>query len=226
MRGIGRRRPWLCALVVAVLAAPAMAAVAAPATPLERFLDGLETWRGEFTQEVVDGRGRRVDSGSGVLLVRRPGRFRWEYRPRNAGEGAGQLLVADGRNLWFFDRDLEQVTVKPLGQSLSATPLLLLSASVDELHRAFEQQPGGRRDGLEWVSVQPRSAAAEFARAAVGFQGARLVRMVITDRLGQTVTLVFTRAERNARVADQDLRFEPPAGADVIGTPVPASPAE
>ncbi|MFO1410766.1 MAG: outer-membrane lipoprotein carrier protein LolA, partial [Steroidobacteraceae bacterium] len=117
--------------------------------------------------------------------------------------------------------DLEQVTVKPLGESLSATPMLLLSASLEELHAAFEQRAGARRGGLEWVTVTPRAADAEFARAEVGFDGARLARMVVADRLGQTVTLVFTHGERNARIAAPDLQFQPPAGADVIGTPVP-----
>lgn len=205
----------LCALLLCA-AAPAARA----ATPLERFLDGLESWRADFTQEVVDGKGRKVDAGAGVLLVRRPGRFRWDYHPRDAAGGAGQLLVADGRNLWFLDRDLEQVTVKPLAQSLSATPMLLLTATPAELRAAFDLQPGARRDRLEWVVVKPRGADAEFARAELGFDAGQLARMVVADRLGQTVTLVFTHAGRNQRIAEQELQFQPPAGADVIGTPL------
>ena len=214
-----RAGPRLGLAVVALALAGAMAPARA-ATPLEQFLDGLDTWRSDFTQEVVDAQGRVVDAGAGELIVQRPGRFRWDYRPRAADAGAGQLLVADGRNLWFLDRDLEQVTVKPLGQSLSATPMLLLSASLDELHVAFEQKGGARRDGLEWVTVVPRAQDAEFSRAEVGFDGRRLARMVVADRLGQTVTLKFGHGVRNARVAAQELQFQPPAGADVIGTPV------
>ncbi len=219
MRRVPQRRRWRVAL--AALGALLCAAASRAATPLERFLEGLDSWRGDFTQEVVDGRGRTVDSGGGVLIVRRPGRFRWDYRPRDAAGGAGQLLVADGRNLWFLDRDLEQVTVRPLGESLSATPMRLLSASIEELHAAFEQRGGTRRGGLEWVEVRPRSAEAEFTRAEIGFEGKRLARMVVADRLGQTVTLVFARGERNGRVAAAELQFQPPAGADVIGTPAP-----
>jgi chaperone LolA len=210
-----------CLRLAALTLALVLAAPAGAATRLEQFLDGLQTWRSDFTQRVVDAKGREVDAGSGELVVQRPGRFRWDYRPRAADDGAGQLLVADGRNLWFLDRDLDQVTVKPLAQSLSATPMLLLSASLDELHAAFEQHPGARRDGLEWVTVVPRASEAEFSRAEVGFDGRRLARMVVADRLGQTVTLDFEHAERNARVTAQEMQFQPPAGADVIGTPVP-----
>jgi outer membrane lipoprotein carrier protein len=214
-----RARPLAPRILLLALLAAAVPARAA--TALERFLDGLDTWRSAFTQEVLDARGRRLDAGAGELIVRRPGRFRWDYRPGDTDAGAGQLLVADGRNLWFLDRDLEQVTVKPLGQSLSATPMLLLSASLAELHAAFEQKAGARRAGLDWVSVVPRAADAEFSRAEVGFQRGQLARMVVTDRLGQTVTLKFEHGVRNAHVTEQELQFLPPAGADVIGTPVP-----
>jgi hypothetical protein len=45
--------------------------------------------------------------------------------------------------------------------------------------------------------------------------------MVLKDKLGETATLAFERSERNAPVAASDVSFTPPAGADVIGTPVP-----
>jgi outer membrane lipoprotein carrier protein len=172
-------------------------APARAATPLEQFLAGLDTWRSDFTQSVVDAKGKEVDAGAGELIVQRPGRFRWDYRPRDADAGAGQLLVADGRNLWFLDRDLEQVTVKPLGRSLSATPMLLLSASLDELHAAFEQKRGARREGLEWVTVVPRAPEAEFSRAGGCSTAMRLARMVVADRSArQTLKFGATRASR------------------------------
>jgi outer membrane lipoprotein carrier protein len=207
--------------MVALAFCTALSSAAPAATPLEQFLDGLDSWRSDFTQTVVDAKGKQIDAGTGELIVQRPGRFRWDYRPRDTSAGAGQLLVADGRNLWFLDRELDQVTVKPLGQSLSATPMLLLSASLEELHAAFEQKRGARREGLEWVTVVPRGAEAEFSRAEVAFEGGRLARMVVADRLGQTVTLRFGKGARNAHVAEQELQFQPPAGADVIGTAVP-----
>jgi len=215
---IRRRRAAFAMLAAAALAT---GATARAATPLESFLDGLDTWRCDFTQRVVDARGREVEAGAGQLSVQRPGHFRWDYQTAGGDGSEGQLLVADGRNLWFFDRDLDQVTVKPLGESLSATPMMLLSASLAELHAAFEQRDTGRRDGLAWVRVTPRAQDAEFARADVGFDGARLARMVVSDKLGQTVTLEFSHAGRNAVLAAGAFDFKPPAGADVIGKPVP-----
>jgi outer membrane lipoprotein carrier protein len=206
-------------LLLWVAAGVLRAAEALPSTPLDRYLEGLSTWSAEFSQTVVDSRGRRVGAGAGRLLIARPGRFRWELAPEMAGE-SGQLLVADGRNLWFFDRDLEQVTVRPQDQALSQSPAMLLSGAA-RVRDAFEILGQGREDGLDWVRVLPRDAAADFKLARFGFRGPELARLVVEDKLGQRTTLSFRYPLRN-RPLDPDLvRFTPPTGADVIGTPLP-----
>jgi outer membrane lipoprotein carrier protein len=48
-----------------------------------------------------------------------------------------------------------------------------------------------------------------------------LKRMVLKDKLGQTVRLEFFKSERNPPVAESEVKFTPPSGADVIGTPTP-----
>ena len=206
-----RRSRLLWFGVLALL--PCTAATAADA--LERFLAGLTSWRAPFTQEVIDSAGKSVERGSGTLLVGRPGRFRWEYTPR---DGGAQLLIADGRNLWFYDQELQQATVKPASSALAATPVVLLSGTDAEMRAAFEIVPQAVRDGLAWVKVTPRSATADFASAELGFRDTQLQRLRIHDRLGQTVTLSFTRSVRNAPLLDSELQFTPPAGVDVIGT--------
>jgi outer membrane lipoprotein carrier protein len=236
------------AAIVLVAGGTALAAQsAAGGTALDRYLDGLKSLRTAFTQTVTDARGTETESGSGTLEVQRPGKFRWDYQPRaeapaavGAGSSAagssaggtapapptsagsaerGQLLVADDKNLWFYDRELAQVSVKPVAAALTATPVMLLSGTAAQLHDSFDINPTGSHDGLDWVSVQPRSAEADFSHAELGFAHDQLLRMVVRDRLGQTVQLDFQHSERNARVDPSELQFKPPAGVDVIGTP-------
>jgi outer membrane lipoprotein carrier protein len=213
------RRLVLLALVAVCLPAVAPTLAATPATALDRFLAGLTTWSGDFTQTVVDGRGRKLGEGRGRLLISRPGKFRWELSPGDGPE-AGQVLVADGRNLWFLDRDLEQVTVKPMTAALSQSPAMLLSGTGD-VRAAFEVAADGRADGLEWVRVRPRGTDGDFRQARLAFRDVQLVRMELEDRLGQRTSLLFQKAVRNGPLAADELRFVPPAGADVIGTPLP-----
>ena len=191
----------------------------AAGTALDRFLDGLTSLRTDFIQTLTDSRGRRVESVRGTLVVQRPGRFRWEVRPVEApGSQPTQVMVADGRNVWFHDVDLEQVTVRPSGDALTATPAMLLSGAVD-LDAAFIVVAIPMADGLQWVRVRPRRADAEFREARLGFSGGELRRMEIEDRLGQKASLRFEGGRRNDPVDPAELRFAPPAGVDLLGTP-------
>jgi outer membrane lipoprotein carrier protein len=207
------------------LAALACLAVAsteaiAQATALDAYLGNVSTLRTEFTQVVTDAERQVVQRARGVLAIKRPGRFRWELTPD--GGAAPQLMVADGKNLWFYDRDLEQVSVKSAATALTATPASLLSGD-GKLTEFFDVRADGKSDGFDWVKVVPKRADADFREARLAFKGkdAQLKRMVLKDKLGQTVQLEFVSSVRNGPIPDADVTFTPPAGADVIGTAVP-----
>ncbi|MBV8143927.1 MAG: outer-membrane lipoprotein carrier protein LolA [Gammaproteobacteria bacterium] len=212
--------------------AAANAANTAP-TPLDRYLDGLRTLRTAFLQTLADPHGREIDRASGTLIVQRPGKFSWDIHPQplsgdaaransastSTAGGAGLLMVCDGTNLWFYDRDLQQVTVKPVDAALSATPAMLLSGAV-EVRKSFSISSVGEREGLDWVLVEPLAGAqADFRSALFGFEHAELRRMILEDKLDQTATIIFEKIERNGPVRPAEVSFRPPAGADLIGTP-------
>jgi outer membrane lipoprotein carrier protein len=210
-----------------VLAGLWFASAAQAQTPLDSYLEHLKTLRAEFSQVVTDGKGREVQNARGKLVIVRPGRFRWELTPASGAgaNGSPQLMVADGKNLWFYDRDLEQVSVKAATAALTATPAGLLSGD-GNIRELFTVVPAGKKDGFDWVLVTPRESDADFREARLGFgtglrQEGELKRMVLKDKLGQTVRLEFFKSERNPPVAESEVKFTPPSGADVIGTPTP-----
>ncbi|HEY8051606.1 MAG TPA: outer membrane lipoprotein chaperone LolA [Steroidobacteraceae bacterium] len=208
----------MLALVLTVAIAAPTASAAGAATPLDNYLDNLKTLRASFLQTLADPHGREIDRATGTLIVSRPGKFSWDIHPQTGSPSSGQLMVCDGLNLWFLDRDLDQVTVKPVDAALSATPAMLLSGAVD-VRKAFSVSPGGERTGLTWVLVEPRGTQADFRSALFGFAHDDLKRMILEDKLGQTATVIFEKIERNGPVGLNEVSFTPPAGADVIGTP-------
>jgi outer membrane lipoprotein carrier protein len=215
------RRLW-CALTAAGLALASLG-VHAEVTPLDAYLDNLKTLRASFLQTLADPHGREIDRATGTLIVARPGKFSWDIHPENSGggtTGAGQLMVCDGTNLWFLDRDLKQVTVKPVDAALTATPAMLLSGTAD-LRQNFKISPAGTRTGLEWVLAEPTGTDADFRSALFGFANGELKRMIVEDKLGQTATIMFEKVTRNVAVAPADVSFTPPKDVDVIGTPHP-----
>jgi outer membrane lipoprotein carrier protein len=205
-------------LVVLAMVLAVPVAFAAAATPLDSYLDDMRTLRATFLQTLADAHGKEIDRSTGTLIVSRPGKFSWEIHPQGSGADSGQLMVADGRNLWFLDRDLQQVTVKPADAALSATPAMLLSGTVD-VRKNFTITSAPKRDGLDWVLVEPHGSEADFRHALMGFDGKDLKRMILEDKLGQTATVMFDHVERNGKVTPEEVSFTPPKGVDVIGTP-------
>lgn len=204
---------------LAVFAAAAGAVLAAGSgTPLDGYLAGLATWSADFTQNLQDARGKQADAGRGRLIIVRPGRFRWEFTPSGAADGA-QLMVADGRDLWEFDRDLEQATRRPLKEALQQAPVMLLAGDAD-LQASYSIQPNGSRDGLDWARVIPKDKQSDVREALFGFKGKELARLVIVDKLGQRSTLLFSNVRRNAPVDPKLVEFTLPPGVDLIGEPV------
>ncbi len=149
---------------------------------------------------------------AGTLAIEKPGRFRWDYQSPSP-----QLLVSDGRTIWLYDEELEQVTVRRAGDTLTATPASLLSGR-DKASERFEAVAGVPRDGLEWVILTPRLEDTDFREVRLGFRGDALVRMELEDRLGQTTRIAFSDLQQNVALPPGLFTFEPPPGVDVVGS--------
>lgn len=202
-------------LVVLVLVSSAIASsgtlAAEPAIAmLKRFVADTARATGSFEQTVISSSGRKPQLSSGRFAFERPGRFRWVYE-----KPFPTLLVSDGKELWLWDEELNQATVRPLGNALGNTPAAIL-AGEGEMERGFELSEAGEVDGLAWVLAKPRQADSGFEEMRLGFADGELRKMEMRDPFGQHTLIVFTGMQPNAGIDAQQFRFEPPAGADVI----------
>ncbi|MFI4921409.1 MAG: outer membrane lipoprotein chaperone LolA, partial [Gammaproteobacteria bacterium] len=178
---------------------------------MQAFLKDVKTLKASFTQVVLDANLKQMKQSTGTLLVKRPDRFRWDYAKPNA-----ETVVADGKHLWLYDVALQQVTVKPLGETLAASPAVLLAGSND-VDKSFTVTDQGEKDGLAWVVLTPKVKDSDFESVRLGFKGEDVSEMDLKDNLGNTTRISFDHIRRNPEVDDKSFRFVPPAGADVIG---------
>ena len=189
-----------------------LAAHAAATDKLKTFIAATHSAQANFTQEVQDKNGKRIQSASGTMQFVRPGKFRWEYR-----KPYEQLIVGDGKKFWMYDVDLDQVTVKKLDAALGSSPAALLSGS-NEIERGFVLKNIEARDGLEWLQAVPRSAESSFEKILIAFNAkSELVVMELHDAFGHHTVLRFTELKRNPSLSSERFRFVPPKGADVLG---------
>jgi len=198
-------------LATALMATSALAFATDGIAQLRQFVAATPSAEGEFEQTVLAQSGRKPQQASGHFAYARPGRFNWEYeRPYR------QILIGDGVNLWTWDPDLNQVTVRAMGDALGATPTAILFGS-GELDEGFVLTEGGKEGELAWVEARPRQADSGFESLRIGLQGGQLRRMEMRDNFGQTTLIRFTRLAPNPQLAADRFRFVPPSGADAIG---------
>ncbi len=177
---------------------------------LKAFSESTRSARGEFSQQQLRESRQAAPPSRGEFAFSRPGRFRWDIRTPYQ-----QLIVTDGRRLYFYDKDLKQVTVRQAGDVIRATPAAVLFGGGD-LEAAFKLTDLGNRDGLDWVEAVPKQPDSGFDRIVVGLRDGLPAEMEVKDAFGQTNRFLFTRISRNAPVPDAEFAFTPPAGVDVV----------
>lgn len=227
IRAIVRASSFIVVAACSLASGASLAADSAAAGQqrVERFLGSLEGFRASFRQVLSDRAGQVLDESSGTLAIRRPNRFRWEYL-----EPHEQVIVADGSRIWLYDSDLEQVTVRKLDDTLSATPAMLLSGE-GKLADNFTVTQTSTEGDLQWIRMEPKRNDTDFKSVRLGFAGESLKYMQLADKLGQTTMLELSRFERNPPLDPSLFTFKVPPGADVIGDtsnaeskPAPRSP--
>ena len=210
---------WIrsAALVIgaALFGATTLLGAAAPATTpaieVDKYLNGLSSWAADFTQTIDDGHGNVVRSAAGRLFLQRPGKFRWDYR-----QPSEQLILADGKQIWFYDKDLAQANVRDMDTSLASTPASLLSGS-GSVSAQFNVTALPPSNGLQWYQLIPKHADTDFQVVRIGFDKGDLRSMFLADKLNQITQLTFSNSKRNLTLSPDLFSFVPPPGVDVIG---------
>lgn len=189
-----------------------LSAYAGATDKLKSFITSTHSAQANFTQEVRDKSGKRIQSASGTMQFVRPGKFRWVYQ-----KPFEQLIVGDGEKFWLHDVELNQVTVKKIDAALGSSPAALLSGS-NEIERDFQLKDIGTKDNLEWLQATPRAQDTSFEKVLMAFNAqSELMVMELQDVFGHTTVLRFSKLKRNPQLSPQLFKFVPPKGADVLG---------
>lgn len=192
-----------------VVLAPGVAG-ASSVEALKALLAQTTTARAHFAQMVLDKNLKMLQQSTGTMQFSRPGKFRWQYdKPYE------QLIVSDGSQVWLYDKDLNQVTVRRLDRALGSSPAALLAGS-NEIEKSYALSGIGNQEGLDWLEAVPRTRDTVFEKIRLGFGKAGLEAMELRDQFGQITVIKFSTIERNARLPPESFRFTPPQGADVI----------
>jgi chaperone LolA len=200
-------RQFLIVVATTLLASPV--AFANSVAKLQQQLNDIKTLQANFIQQ-VSGKNNKTQTSTGQVSLVRPGKFRWIY-----SKPYPQEIISDGKQVWLYDVDLAQVTIKPVGKALDASPAAILAGN-NKLDASFSSVELPTKDGLNWVELTPKQKESSFARIRIGFNETNLSRMELDDQFGQTTQIQFSQVVRNKAIDDKLFTFTPPAGSDVI----------
>ena len=203
---------YLCRLGVLALAClvPLAAHAAGARDQLRSFVAQVSNATGSFSQYTVGQQGQTRPAQSGVFSFERPGKFKWAVQ-----KPYEQLIVSDGKQVFQYDPDLAQVTVRAVDQAIGASPAAILFGS-GSLEDAFDVEARPERDGLQWLRARPRGGDAGFTQVDIGMRDALPARIELLDAFGQTTRVDLSDIRPQAGLPEDEFRFTPPAGTDVV----------
>ena len=181
------------------------------ASELTSYLNNLNTFQANFIQSVFSSNNKVKQKSKGLIVVKSPDKFYLEYN-----EPYNLLYVADGKKLWSYDEDLEQVVVKEQGNLLINTPAMLLGNPKD-LTRSYSIEKMGVTEGWLWFELTPKKENTNFESVNLAFKDNELKAMEMRDNFGQTTRLEFIDVLKNPTLSKSRFVFVPPKGVDVIG---------
>lgn len=193
------------------MALASQAAMADGVSSLRDFFNNTNTMRAQFSQVVNDKQGRKEQEVEGTMQLQRPNKFRWDYK-----KPYEQQIVSDGKDVFLYDTELQQVTVRQLSKTLGSSPAAMLAGG-ENVEKSFTLKNATRKDGLAWVLALPKNKESGFERVLLGFKADKLRKMEIYDSFNHITHITFEEVERNPKLEDATFLFTPPKGVDVVG---------
>jgi outer membrane lipoprotein carrier protein len=195
---------------------------------LQARYDSTDGFAADFTQEIESATlGEKVTS-QGKVYFKKPGRMRWEFTSPDP-----QTVISDGHFLWFYQPQQKQVLKTPLQQAFrSHTPISFLMG-VGRIDQDFTVGLAGQAGEMYLLHFAPQESPGDSLSDSLGgslevqvsSRTYDIVRVQITDPLGNITRLHFANIDRHATLDGALFHFTVPPGVDIV-EPLPAAAAE
>ena len=177
---------------------------------LQTYVNSLKTFSANFEQTQPDETMFSVNASFGHFELNRPGQLVWKYT-----KPTPQKIVVDGLNLWVFDEDLDQVTVRPIEDIKEDLPLSWLLYS-EKIESKFVIIDAGKRAGLNWYNLTPKKAT-YFQSIEVGMKNGEMTEVWMYQGSERVTKIRFNSIQSNQVIPLNNFRFQLPEGVDLVG---------
>jgi outer membrane lipoprotein carrier protein len=191
-------------VVILALLISQTAAAGAGEKRLKKLLRETKSVQAKFTQTVISKSRKRSSHAKGMLYIKRPKYFRWDYKVPYE-----QNIIADGTRVWVFEPDIEQVSTMMQDAALAGTPAVALMGG-ETLDKQFNIKELGKQHGMDWVELTPKDDEAQFTSIRLGLDKKGLKLLEMLDKRGLTSRFHFTEIVHGVKFPKDLFKFTPP----------------
>jgi outer membrane lipoprotein carrier protein len=187
------------------------------AQSLQRKYDTIRDFSADFVHNYKSGALRKQLTEKGHLLIKKPGKMRWEYTAPEQ-----KLFVSDGVKIYSYIPQDKQVVVSNVPpDDTAAAPALFLAGKgnlVRDFTAALTEVPAGMPAGTKALKLVPKTPQPDYDwivlfvdQTTLGLRG-----LMSTDAQGGTSTFSFANLKENVNLTDKEFAFQMPRGVDVV----------
>lgn len=183
------------------------------AEPLDDLVQlfAFKQYQAEFKQVTFDQNEAPLQKLEGHIVIERPDHFFWQ-----SGEPYPQKLISNGKTIWHYDEDLDQVVIQEYNKQAENTPLLMILKNSENLKTNFKLLDYAENKGMKVFHLQLLNENSHIEQVMIAFAEQQLVQLRFIDNLKQATDIRFGKVVLNQAVEASLFNFTPPESADIL----------
>ena len=181
-----------------------------PIVKLDKLLSNIDTITAEINQLIVESDGGILEESQIIMHIKRPEGFYWE-----TVTPFPELLVTNGKRLWNYQPDLEQVVIEDWNPDQSALAAQLLYGKTENLEEDYYIVAIDAEQS-QTFELKPKSADNLYELITISFINSSLELIYIENSSGERTAWQITSSDINPPLGEDLFEFIPPDGIEII----------
>jgi outer membrane lipoprotein carrier protein len=189
-------------------------------TPEQKALDAVQknyekvlTFEADFTQSSYVKMMNKTQNANGTVQIKKPGKMKWTY-----GAPDTQILISNGKTLWLYASDEEQVTKVPIESIYSSNTPALFLAGKGKLTKAFNVESVNLDKNPISITLIPKEEDQALTRLQLfaNKKNYQITGSTVYDKLGNKTEIQFSKIKTNQNIPEETFQFQVPPNVEVL----------
>ena len=171
------------------------------------------TFKAEFEQKSYVKIMDKTQGTKGTVSIKKPGRMKWIY-----GAPDTQVLISNGKTLWHYVADEEQVTKVPIESIYSSNTPALFLAGQGNLLQTFNVESVSLETNPISITLTPKEDDQSLTRLQLfaNKKNYQITGSTVYDKLGNKTEIHFSKIKTNKDIPEKTFEFQVPPDVEIL----------